>query len=119
MARAKELKALTTPRLGDSLLDMNGTPWLVELTKNSPKLDVDNLQQIAALPLGSHLKVDAWDDRVSSLNAKPMAVLNARDKTPFEVAPVFLKLSRYTQPTPAGPTLSSAAPPEGASRPPQ
>jgi len=118
-ARAKELKALTTPRLGDSLLDTNRTPWLVELTKNSPKLDMDNLQQVAALPLGSQLKVDAWDDRVSSLNAKPMSLLNARDKTPFEVTPVFLKLSRYTQPAPAGASLSSAAPAEGASRQPQ
>ncbi len=115
-ARAKELKALTTPRLGDSLLDANGTPWLAELTKNSPKLDMDNLQQIAALPLGSHLKVDGWDDKVSSLNAKPMALLNARDKTPFEVTPVFLKLSRYTQPGPAGAALSSAAPAEGTVR---
>jgi hypothetical protein len=113
-ARAKELKALTTPRLGDSLLDANGTPWLAELTKNSPKLDMNNLQQIAALPLGSHLKVDGWDDKVSSLNAKPMALLNAGDKTPFELTPVLLKLSRFTQPRPAGASLSSAAPAEGA-----
>jgi hypothetical protein len=118
-ARAKELKALTTPRLGDSLLDMNGTPWLAELSKNSPKLDMDNMQQIAALPLGSHLKVDGWDDKVFSLNAKPMALLNARDKTPFEVTPVFLKLSRYTQPRPTGAALSSAAPAEGTGRQPQ
>jgi hypothetical protein len=118
-ARAKELKALTTPRLGDSLLDTNGTPWLAELTKNAPKLDTDNMQQIAALPLGSHLKVDGWDDRVSSLNAKPMAMLNARDKTPFELTPVFLKLSRYTQPGPVGASVSSAAPAEGAGRQPQ
>jgi hypothetical protein len=118
-ARAKELKALTTPRLGDSLLDTNGTPWLADLTKNAPKLDTDNLQQIAALPLGSHLKVDGWDDRVSSLNAKPMAVLNARDKTPFELTPVYLKLSRYMQPGPAGASVSSAAPAEGAGRQPQ
>ena len=118
-ARAKELKALTTPRLGDSLLDTNGTPWLAELSKNSPKLDMDNMQQIAALPLGSHLKVDGWDDKVFSLNAKPMALLNARDKTPFEVTPVFLKLSRYTQPRPTGAALSSAAPAEGTGRQPQ
>jgi hypothetical protein len=118
-ARAKELKALTTPRLGDSLLDTNGTPWLVELTKNSPKLDMDNLQQVAALPLGSHLKVDGWDDKVSSLNAKPMSLLSASDKTPFEITPVFLKLSRYTQPAPAGASLSSATPADGASRQPQ
>jgi len=48
-----------------------------------------------------------------------MSLLNARDKTPFEVTPVFLKLSRYTQPAPAGASLSSAAPAEGTSRQPQ
>jgi hypothetical protein len=80
---------------------------------------MDNMQQIAALPLGSHLKVDGWDDKVFSLNAKPMALLNARDKTPFEVTPVFLKLSRYTQPRPPGAALSSAAPAEGTGRQPQ
>ena len=55
-ARAKELKALMSPQLGDSLLRPDGTPWLVELTRNAPKLDMDKLDQIAALPLGSRLK---------------------------------------------------------------
>lgn len=100
-ARSKELKALTTPQLGDSLLRPDGSPWLMELTKNSPKLDQNNLNQIAALPLGSHLKVNEWDDKVSALNAKPAPLLNARDKTPFEITPVYYRLTRYATPTPA------------------
>jgi hypothetical protein len=69
---------------------------------------VDNLQQIAALPLGSHLKVNAWDDRVSQLNAKPAPLVNARDKMPFQVTPIFLRLTRYTEAA-SGPAPEPAA----------
>jgi len=109
-ARSKELKALTTPQLGDSLLRPDGTPWLTDLSKNSPKLDMDKLDQIAALPLGSHLKIDPWDDRVLQLNVKPVPLLNARDKMPFEVTPIFFRLTRYTEPAQATPATSPANP---------
>jgi len=105
------LKALTTPQIGDSLLRADGTPWLADLTKTSPKLDMDKLDQIAALPLGSHLKIDPWDDRVLQLNVKPVPLLNARDKMPFEVTPVFFRLTRYTEPAPAAASPAAVAPP--------
>jgi Peptidase family M48 len=113
-ARAKELTALNTPRLGDGLMRPDGTPWLSELMKGAPKLDPDKLDQIAALPLGSHLKTDPWDDRVIQLTVKPVPLLNARDKMPLELTPIILKLSRYTPPTapsaqPAAPTTGTAA----------
>ncbi len=95
--REKELTALNTPRLGDSLLNAAGEPWLIAIQKRAPKLDLDKLDQIAALPLGSQLRTDAWDDRVYKLNAKPVPLLNARDKMPFEVTPVYYKLGRYEQ----------------------
>ena len=41
-ARGKELAALNTPRLGDSLLRPDGTPWLSALMKGAPKLDPTN-----------------------------------------------------------------------------
>ncbi|HET6217521.1 MAG TPA: hypothetical protein VFE27_10925 [Acidobacteriaceae bacterium] len=112
--RSRQLKALTTPRIGDSLLSADGTPWLVELTKDSPKLDLDKLDQIAALPLGSHLKVDAWDDRVFQLNAKPVPVLNARDKMPFEVTPILFRLTRYAEPATAASSAAASASTGGA-----
>jgi hypothetical protein len=95
--RSRELKALTTPRIGDSLLNADGTPWLIDLARTSPKLDIHNLDQVAALPLGSHLKVDAWDDQVFQLKAKPLPLLNLRDKMPFEVTPILLRLTRYNE----------------------
>jgi hypothetical protein len=97
-ARGKELAALNTPRLGDGLLRPDGTPWLSALMKGAPKLDQDKLDQIAALPLGSHLKTDPWDDRVLQLTVKPVPLLNARDKMPLELTPIILKLSRYAPP---------------------
>jgi hypothetical protein len=112
-ARAKALKALMTPQLGDSLLRADGTPWLAELTRNAPKLDMDKLDQIAALPLGSRLKIDPWDDKVLQLNVKPVPLLNARDKMPFEVTPVFFRLTRYAEP--AAP--ATAAPADGGATP--
>ena len=93
--RGRVLKSLNTPKLGDSLLKADGTPWMSNLEKMAPKLNWDDLTQSAALPLGSWLKTDPWDDREHMLNAKRYAPMNARDKMPFEVTPIFYKLQRY------------------------
>jgi hypothetical protein len=122
--REKELIALNTPRLGDSMLDSAGQPWLFAIQKRAPKLDQDKLDQIAALPLGSRLRTDAWDDKVYTLKTATAVLLNARDKMPFEVTPVYYKLTRYdqagaeasTQQQPAQPDQASAQP---AAQPPQ
>jgi hypothetical protein len=95
--RGRVLKALNTPTLGDSLLRPDGTPWLSDLTHMAPRLNWDDLNQTAALPLGSWLKTDPWDDKVHMLTAKRYAPMNARDKMPFEVTPVFYKLQRYDE----------------------
>ena len=110
--RSRVLRALmTSPRLGDSLLKADGTPWLADLLHQAPKINWDDLAQTAALPLGSWLKTDPWDDKVHMLNAKRYAPMNARDKMPFEVTPIFYKLQRYdaaavTPPAAAAPASS-------------
>ncbi|MGA2571884.1 MAG: hypothetical protein ABSF23_15320 [Terracidiphilus sp.] len=106
--RARVLKALNTPKLGDSLLKADGTPWMGDLAHMAPKLNWDDLAQTGALPLGSWLKTDPWDDRVHMLTAKRYAPMNARDKMPFEVTPIFYKLQRYEA---ASAAPSSAAAP--------
>ncbi len=93
--RAKDLKALTTPNLGDSLLKSDGTPWMADLVRMAPKLNWDDLSQSPALPLGSWLRIDPWDDSVHMLNAVRVAPVNARDKIPFEVTPIFYRLKRF------------------------
>jgi hypothetical protein len=107
--RSHQLTALNTPRIGDSLLRPTGEPWLNALIPKAPKLDMNKLDQIAALPLGSQLKIDAWDDRVVRLNTKQVPIMNARDKMPFEVTPVFFRLTRYTAPVAAPPAAATGA----------
>jgi hypothetical protein len=120
--RGRVLKALNSPKLGDSLLKTDGTPWMADLEHTAPKLNWDDLTQTAALPLGSWLKTDPWDDKVHILSAKRYAPMNARDKMPFEVTPVFYKLQRYdlasTEPAPASPAGSAPAPPASNGAPP-
>ncbi len=123
-ARSHELKALNTPKLGDSLIKADGTPWMADLAHMAPKINWDDLSQTPALPLGSWLKTDPWDDKVHMLNAKRYAPMNARDKMPFEVTPIFYKLARYdvaaaepgaapTGAAPAGGDQPQAAPANG------
>lgn len=107
-ARQKALTALLTPRLGDSLLRPDGTPWLSGLTHGAPRLNPNDLNQIAALPLNSHLRVDPWDDQVYQLNPKPTPLLSASDKMPFQVTPVYFRLQPYQPPAQAVPTGAPA-----------
>jgi hypothetical protein len=86
---------------------------MAELEHMAPKLNWDDLAQTPALPLGSWLKTDPWDDTVHMLNAKRYAPMNARDKMPFEVTPIFYKLQRYeaanvTPPAAAAPAAQPA-----------
>ncbi len=115
--RGKNLKALNTPLLGDSLLKVDGTPWMGDLAHQAPKINWDDLAQIPALPLGSWLKTDPWDDKVRMLNAKRYAPMNPRDKMPLEVTPLYFRLQRYevaNAAAPAAPGAAAPAPQNGA-----
>ncbi len=111
--REKELTSLLTPRLGDSLIKPDGTPWLANLGKGQ-KLNIPDTNQKAALPLGSHLRTDAWDDKVLALNAPQPLILNPSDKLPLEVTPVYLRLQYYQAPS-AAPAPGAGAPGAGTS----
>ncbi len=114
MARAKQLPSLMQPQLGDSLFTSqdDSQVWMSGLLAKAPKLDMANIRQIAALPLGSRLRVDSWNDSVEMLNSKPVAVLSPSDKMPFELTPVFFRLRHWGE-SPAIPT-STGAPSPGA-----
>jgi hypothetical protein len=112
--REKVLKALNTPELGDSLLKADGTPWMADLQKMAPKLNWDDLTQTAALPLGSWLKTDPWDDKEHMLNAKRYAPMTPRDKMPLEVTPIFYRLQRYEAARVEAPTAPAATAPAAA-----
>jgi hypothetical protein len=109
-ARAGALKALNTPKLGDSLLNAQGVPWMSALESGAPKINWDDLTQRAANPLGTWLKVDPWDDTVHQMNATNYAPLNAGEKMPFEVTPLFFNLQRYDLANNQGPATPGGQP---------
>ena len=74
----------------------NGTVTrMAQLANSAPALDWNKLDQIAALPLGGRVKLNAWDNKVEMVKAQPVAITSARDKMPFEVTPFYPRLSRY------------------------
>ncbi|MGC8550492.1 MAG: hypothetical protein ACP5M4_12400 [Acidobacteriaceae bacterium] len=118
VAREGALKNLLSPRLGDSLIQPDGQPWLAAFMKGAPRLDMKNLNQIAALPLDSHLKIDPWTDQVETLKYRPAPLLSAADKMPFEITPIYFRLTNYQPPAQAqGATAQPDAEPNGTSSP--
>jgi len=95
-ARAPELSALLTAHLGNNFTDAKGQMIRMSaLLQTGPALDPAKLDQIAALPLGGRVKMNAWDDRVELIKGTPVAITSVRDKMPFEVTPFFPRLTRY------------------------
>ena len=101
--RYKSLTALNEPMLGDSLLKdpKAGTFWLQALVSKGQKLNVTDLKQNAAMPLGAFLRFDPWTDQVVQMHSTYEPLLSSRDKMPFEVTPVYLKLAYYKTPSTA------------------
>jgi hypothetical protein len=69
------------------------------LIPSAPALKTNDVHQLAALPLGSRIKLDPWDDHVNLKKSKPEVVISARDKLPFEVTPMIPNLVRAGQTT--------------------
>jgi len=74
---------------GETLLRMG------ELTAHAPSLEEKQLEQIAALPLGSRIKLDPWTDAISLIKTKPVSLLSAREKLLFEITPFSPHLTRF------------------------
>ena len=105
-ARVQHLPTLDQPLIGDGLVksDIDGTFWLESMIARSDKLAVQNLDQQAAVSLSSFLTFDPWTDQLLALHTTLQPILNASDKMPFEVAPIYLKLAYYQ-----GPSAAAAA----------
>jgi Peptidase family M48 len=106
--RASKLSALLQAHLGNSMTENGTVTRMAQLANTAPALDWNKLDQIAALPLGGRVKLNAWDSKVEMVKAQPVAITSARDKMPFEVTPFFPRLARYSATNDSGGT---AAPP--------
>jgi hypothetical protein len=91
-ADSKMLPVLINPHLGNRIYLAD------QLISSAPGLDPTKLDQIAALPIGARLKLDPWSDHVYILKAKPLPLLSAREKMPFEITPFMPYLTRYQKP---------------------
>jgi hypothetical protein len=91
-AQSKNLPALINPHLG------NRVTLSASLLSSAPTLDPTNIDQISALPVGARIKLDPWNDHVELVKAKPIPLLSAREKMPFEVTPFMPFLTRYQKP---------------------
>jgi hypothetical protein len=110
--RVKNLKALNEPVIGDGLVKSDTDPsfWMQAIIAKGPKLDEKDLKQQAAMPLASFLRFDPWTDQVLVMHSPYEPLLSAADKMPFEVEPVYLKLSYYKLPPEPAAAPAAAAP---------
>jgi hypothetical protein len=109
--RLKALPALNQPMIGDALIksDTDSSFWMQALVPKGIKLDMKDLKQQAAMPLSSYLRFDPWTDQLVVMHPSFEPILSERDKMPFEVEPVYLKLAYYKAPTTAAPAAPAAS----------
>jgi hypothetical protein len=87
-AESKALPHLVGAHLGNRVYPIEA------LINSSPQLQPDKLDQIAALPMGSRIKVDPWNDQAEMLKTAPVALVSVREKMPFEITPFMPYLQR-------------------------
>ena len=92
--RREALPRLLQANLGNQIADAASLLRLQAFADAAPALEEDKLEQIAALPLGSRIKVNPWTNQIELVKARPLALLSPREKMPFEVTPVVLYLTR-------------------------
>ena len=92
--RAASLPALTKARLGTSLVNEGRVAHMTDVMNAGPQLELNKLDQIAALPLGGRIKLNPWDNSVVMVKTMPMPITSAADKMPFEVTPFLPHIQR-------------------------
>jgi hypothetical protein len=92
--RGQSLPRLLAANLGNQVADPEALSALAAFATNAPALEEAKIEQIAALPLGSRVKLNPWSNQIALVKARPIALLSAREKMPFEVTPFALHLTR-------------------------
>jgi hypothetical protein len=87
-AESKELTALISAHLSDPAFFSSGLMAL------APLLEPKKLDQIAALPLGSRVRLDPWDGGVELMKTKPVELVSPQEKMPLGLAPFYPYLTR-------------------------
>jgi len=92
--RGQSLPRLLAANLGNQVADPAALSALAAFATSAPALEEGKIEQIAALPLGSRVKLNPWSNQIALVKARPIALLSEREKMPFEVTPFALHLTR-------------------------
>jgi hypothetical protein len=93
-SRSAALPRLLAANLGNQLANPSALARLAEFTASAPALEEGKIEQIAALPLGSRVKLDAASGKITLTTTKPLSLSSAREKMPFEVTPFVTYMIR-------------------------
>jgi hypothetical protein len=93
-SQSAALPRLLQANLGNQVANADALARLAEFAASAPALDQNKLEQIAALPLGSRVKLNPWTNQIVLVKTQPVALLSGREKMPFEVTPFVLYLVR-------------------------
>ena len=93
-ARRAAMPRLLQASLGDRVADSAALTRLASFAAAAPALEPEKLDQIAALPLGSRVKLNPWTNQLALIKTRSLALLSPREKMPFEVTPFVLYLTR-------------------------
>jgi len=83
----RKVPNLTKANLGESLVADNRVAFMSPIADAAPALELDDPQQIVALPLGSRVKLDPWAGQLKFVKAHPPRIFSAKDKLALEVTP--------------------------------
>jgi Peptidase family M48 len=96
-AEAPQLPNLIKGQFSNSIDSPDTGVRMSSLVSSAPALQPKDVKQIAALPLGGRIKLDAWSDQLSIKKTQPVRLQSAKEKMPFEVTPMFPYVTRGNQ----------------------
>jgi len=112
--RSEDVPHLIKPLLGNRMADTKKDLRLAGLMDQAPTLELRDKDQISALPLGSHIRMDPWSDQLHLIKATATQRYAARDKMPFQITPFMLHLTREDKANPGtaipAPAVTTDAP---------
>jgi hypothetical protein len=94
--------------VGESLVDGSRVLVMSALLESAPRLQQANPDQIAALPVGSRIKLDSWAGRLEMVKSTPPRIYSPKDKLSLQITPLLPHLSRFR---PDKPGVRAAGPP--------
>nr|UXE41684.1 hypothetical protein Hi04_10k_c5966_00017 [uncultured bacterium] len=106
-AESPQLPHLLKGHFGNPLQTAEGGVRMSSLAASAPTLQVRDVKQIAALPLGGRIKLNAWSDQLSIQKGRAVTLMAANEKMPFEITPMFPYLTREPPATTTPPTTTA------------